>query len=140
MDKVNLQSGFTEAVVKPKPKSKSRNRPPPFSLRLSDAEKEALEAKAGQKPIGRYIKDTVFSDIVVPGRSKARSHYDDAAIARLTAQLGKSRISSNLNQLAKLANMGNLPVDDEVIADLNEACVHVAQMRKALLRALGQRT
>jgi len=138
MDKVNLRPAFTVASVEPKPKR--RKRPSPFSLRFSEAEKEALEAKAGEKPIGRYIKDVVFSDIVVPGRSKARSHYEDAAIARLTAQLGRSRITSNLNQLAKLANMGNLLVDDEVTADLNEACFHVAQMREALLRALGQRT
>ena len=128
---------FSDAAAKPN----RRKRPPPFSLRLSDAEKQALEAKAGKKPIGRYIKDVIFSDIVVPGQLRTRrSHYDDAAIAQLTARLGKSRISSNLNQLAKLANMGNLPVDDDVTADLNEACVHVAEMRAALLKALRQRT
>ena len=132
MDYQNYQYEFNRAVTK-------RKRPSPLSIRFSDTEKLALKEKAGNKPVGRYIRELVLADISDPGRKTRLSQHDHEAISRLTAKLGQSRISSNLNQLAKLANMGSLPVDDEVTADLNAACTHISEMRSSLLRALGQR-
>jgi hypothetical protein len=52
--------------------------------------------------------------------------------------LGASRLSSNLNQLAKAVNTGSLPVSPEVEAELMEACQEVQELRADLLRALGK--
>jgi hypothetical protein len=52
--------------------------------------------------------------------------------------LGRSRLASNLNQLAKAVNTGSLPVTPETEADLKEACRQVSALREDLLRALGK--
>jgi hypothetical protein len=62
---------------------------------------------------------------------------DQQAIAELLAKLGQSRLSSNLNQLARLANMGALPVTPETETAIIEAAEDVAAMRKLLIEALG---
>lgn len=51
--------------------------------------------------------------------------------------LGASRLSQNLNQLARAVNTGSLPVTPETEADLKEACDAVVQLRNELMRALG---
>lgn len=130
---------FTSASAKPSSKSKRRKRPPPLSVRFSDEEKAALREKAGDKPLGRYIREMALSEIVLPRKKNQLFCAGEKAISRLTAKLGQSRISSNLNQIAKHANMGNLVEDDELIEDLNEACAHIAEIRSTLLKALGQR-
>jgi len=98
----------------------------PFSIRLTMTERQQLKQAAGKRPVGVYIRD------------RRSVEPDSEAIARLAGLLGRSRIANNLNQLAKLANVGNLPVDDEVKVDLVEACEHVAEIRSVLLKALGQ--
>jgi hypothetical protein len=52
--------------------------------------------------------------------------------------LGQSRLSANLNQLAKAVNTGSLPVTPETEADLKAACKDVLALRADLLRALGR--
>ncbi|MGV6804632.1 MAG: hypothetical protein ACWA49_10535 [Ruegeria sp.] len=61
-------------------------------------------------------------------------------MARLLAMLGQTRIASNLNQLAKMAHLGTLPVLPDTEHDIRRACADVALMRRELLRALGRRT
>lgn len=56
---------------------------------------------------------------------------------QVLAELGRSRLSSNLNQLAKAANMGTLPVHRDITGELQEACRSVQAMWDALLTALG---
>jgi len=63
---------------------------------------------------------------------------DADALARVLGALGQSRLSSNLNQLAKAVNSGSLPVSPETEADLSAACRDVSAMRTDLLRALGK--
>lgn len=63
--------------------------------------------------------------------------WDAEALGRVLGALGQSRLSSNLNQLAKAVNTGSLPVTPETEADLVAACRDVAAMRSLLMRALG---
>ncbi|EEB84625.1 conserved hypothetical protein [Roseobacter sp. GAI101] len=51
--------------------------------------------------------------------------------------MGATRSASNLNQIAKAINQGTLYVDDELEADLKQACAEVAWMRATLMQALG---
>ncbi len=121
--------------------SGSRTRPrrsAPLSIRLSDAERASLEQKAGGLPLGTFIKQTVLDEAVRPRKARTAPPIRDAeALGRLLGLLGQSRLSSNLNQLAKAANMGALPVTEETEADLRRACAEVLELRRLLLLALG---
>lgn len=113
-------------------KSETRN----FCIRLTDDEKRLLTEKAGRVPLGAYIRNALLE---APGRRRsARAPMaDDTALARVLAALGQSRLSSNLNQLAKAIHMGVLPVTPETEADITEACAAIIAMRHDLLLALG---
>lgn len=117
---------------------------PPFSLRLTFEERARLEELAGNMPLGAYIKRKVFDGKGV-GTKRARSRQrrpikDEQKLAHVLAMLGQSRIANNLNQLAKSANLGTLPVMPDTERDIRRACADVALMRRELLRALGHRT
>jgi hypothetical protein len=58
-------------------------------------------------------------------------------MAKALALLGQSRLASNLNQLAKAANIGTLPLTPDVEEDLQDACAHVWEIKALLIRALG---
>ncbi|WP_218187989.1 plasmid mobilization relaxosome protein MobC [Desulfosarcina cetonica] len=58
-------------------------------------------------------------------------------LSKLLGTLGKSRISQNINQLAKAANSGSLPVNHEVAQELNNACDAIRWMRQTLIKAMG---
>ena len=117
---------------------------PPFSLRLTFEERARLEELAGTEPLGSYIKRKVF-DGKGAGTKRARSRKrrpikDERRLAQVLAMLGQSRIANNLNQLAKAANLGTLPMMPDTERDIRRACADVALMRRELLRALGHRT
>lgn len=112
--------------------------PAPFSLRLTHEERARLFAAAGRKPVGAYIRERLFGDEAAPRKRQGNSPIKDhEALGRVLGALGASRLSSNLNQLAKAVNTGSLPVTPETEADLKKACREVSAMRADLLRALG---
>lgn len=113
--------------------------PPPFSLRLTQEERARLEAEANGKPLGAYIRERLLGDDVAPRKKPGNSPVKDKeALGRVVGALGASRLSSNLNQLAKAVNTGSLPVTPETEAELVEACREIADVRADLLRALGK--
>lgn len=115
----------------------AKTRPSPFPLRLSAAERQTLVSRAGGLPLGSYIKLVLFGpDAQVLRRPKTVS-ADQAKLAEVLAALGASRLASNLNQLAKEANIGTLPVTQETEADLRRACGEIAEIRALLMTALG---
>lgn len=110
----------------------------PFSIRLTADEKRLLVERAGRVPLGTYIRDAVLSgDAQAKRRRQASPIRDHEALGRVLAALGQSRLSSNLNQLAKAVNIGALPVTPETEAEISDACAAVAAMRGDLVRALG---
>ncbi|MEO1643407.1 MAG: plasmid mobilization relaxosome protein MobC [Pseudomonadota bacterium] len=113
-------------------------KPTPFSLRLSLEERAMLDKMAGNRPLGAFIRARLFGEQSTPRKlHQRRAGVDHAALAKALALLGQSRIASNLNQLAKAANIGALPVDEETERDLHEACQAVCVMRHELISALG---
>ncbi|MBI1340990.1 plasmid mobilization relaxosome protein MobC [bacterium] len=118
-----------------------RKRTPPFSLRLSQAEREQLEREAGDRPLGAYVKEKVFGDSPpVRNRRTGLSVDDRKALAQALALLGQSRIASNLNQLAKAVNMGALPLSPHAKEELRECCAVIREIRGLLMRAMGLQT
>ena len=112
--------------------------PPPFSLRLTFDERAQLEKQAAGLSLGAFIRSRLFGEDVEPRRTRGKFPVKDhEALARVLAALGSSRISNNLNQLAKAANSGSLPITPETEEFLAEACGAVQDVRNELLRALG---
>ncbi len=122
--------------------SPAPNRPErssPFSVRFTDSERARLRALAGGQPLGRYIRERALAGDVEPRRVRQEPVQDGQVLGQLLGLLGQSRLASNLNQLAKAAHQGSLPVTQEVEAELRAACTAVQEMRALLLRALGLR-
>ncbi len=113
--------------------------PPPFSIRFTFEERAKLDAARGRKALAAHIRERLFGDDASPRQKPGNSPVQDAeALGRVLGALGASRLSSNLNQLAKAVNTGSLPVTPETEADLVAACEEVRALRDDLLRALGK--
>ena len=117
----------------PKPQ---KSYPAPFSIRLNQEERDELQKLSGGLPLGRFIKDAIFNKGLRPA-SRKPSIVDQKLFAQLLGAIGKSRIPNNINQLAKAANSGSLPVNKEVVEDLNDAVKAIQWMRDTLIKALG---
>lgn len=134
-----------KAAVSQLGRSGQRQRGRPFSLRLSFEEREQLEREAGDMPLGAYIRWRLFgngqgaagSSATRPRVRTRRVVADQQALGQLLAKLGEARLANNLNQLAKAANTGSLPVTPETEAELRAAYGEVQAMRRLLLRGLG---
>lgn len=111
--------------------------PAPFSIRLNEEERDKLHNLAGGLPLGRYIKDAIFNQGARPAASRKPSIVDQKLFAQLLGVIGQSRIASNINQLARAANSGSLPVNQEVVEGLNEAVEAIRWMRDTLIKAIG---
>ncbi len=132
----HAQAVFTDAA-KPPVRRKTK-KPPPFSLRLNVEERQRLETAAADMPLGSYIKAKLFAGDLSPRRTRGRALVKDhAALAQVLGMIGNMRLASNLNQLAKSANIGTLPLTPEVEEELATACAAVIAMRAELMRALG---
>ena len=115
--------------------------PPPFSLRLNAEERAELERRAGSKPLGQFIREQCLGKAARPRKDKRRRvPVDHGLFGQALALLGDSRLASNMNQIAKAAHMGALPVTPDLAAELDRACDDIKAMRAALLRALGKRS
>lgn len=110
----------------------------PFSLRLTFEERVELEKSAAGMPVGEYIRTRLFDGSEAPRRTRGKFPVKDhKELAQLLALLGQSHLSSNLNQLAKAANSGTLPVTPDVEAELKRACLEIREIREHLIKALG---
>lgn len=114
------------------------SRPAPFCLRLSREDRARLEAEAKGTPLGTYIKAKVLGDAAPPRiRRSGMAVADQAALAKALALLGQSRMASNLNQLARLANSGALPLTPETEEELRSSLRAIRELRDLLVTALG---
>ncbi|MBL1294532.1 MAG: plasmid mobilization relaxosome protein MobC [Thiotrichales bacterium] len=115
--------------------------PAPFSMRFTTDERKSLELAAAGRPLAAYIRWLIFKEDM-PEMPKRRTRGESASqdhkqLAKLLGALGKSRIASNINQLAKAANSGSLPVSKEIIKALNESVSAIKWMREALIKGMG---
>ena len=142
------RSGHTRAYIafveanKPDSAAKSpqlREKPlTPYSIRFTKEERARLSRDAGRRTWAEYIREKLFGPAAALRKyARPQPTADSVLMGRVLGALGKSRIANNLNQLARAANSGSLPVCPEVAAELSEACADVKAMREALLKALG---
>lgn len=109
----------------------------PVSLRMTFEEKANLEKAAAGMPLSAYIRWNLFDPASPPPQRRGAFPVKDfRALAQLLAMLGQSRLANNMNQLAKAANSGSLPVTPETEEALLNAVREVAYMRTLLIQAL----
>ena len=119
-------------------KNKTKKYPAPFCMRFTDDERKTLELAAGDRPLAAYIRWLIFKEEIPITRTRGKKPVkDQQELAKLLALFGKSRIANNINQLAKAANSGSLPVNVDVLKALTEASHSVRWIRKTLVKALG---
>lgn len=121
------------------PTAKPTKRPSPVSIRFSDRQKTILQQNSNGRPLGEYVRGRLFDDNGKLRPHKARPVEDPKALAQLLGKLGQSQLSNNLNQIAKLAHAGALPVTPETCEQLTLACDEISEMRSMLVQALGLR-
>lgn len=109
----------------------------PFSIRLTQEERERLELEAKGKPLSVYMRERLLGDGSTPRRLRRKPAADQAGLAKVLGMLGQSRLANNLNQIAKAAHIGVLVVSPALIEELENACRDIRIMRDALLTALG---
>ena len=114
-----------------------RKRPPPFSIRFTPEEREFLKRQAEGQPLGAYIRGCVLSEHQGRRRPRRQPIHDYEKLAAVLAALGRTHLALNMNQLAEAANSGSLPLSLEVVNQLLQACRDIAEMREALIAALG---
>jgi len=131
---------FSSAATPEPSKVKSS---PPFSIRFTDEERAQLNRDAGALSLAAYMRLKLFADCENPPklrkltRKVTQPSAELAVLGHMLGALGKSRLASNLNQIAKAANMGALPVTPELEAELSEACAAILDMRQRLISAMG---
>lgn len=131
-----LKPEFQHHAKAPKP-VKARRSTKPIPIRFTETELAYLKSKAGKKPLSTYCREQLLGDKVEKRKTSRAPRIEDSQYAALLAALGQSHLSSNLNQLAKHANMGTLDVSQSVEEQLQDAHLAVLAMRDALVTALG---
>lgn len=140
LDRPPITGAFRDAAEQEPARRAAAKTPPPFSLRLSAEEKAELRRRAGNMPLGAYIRSRLLGSTAAPRRASRRPAKDAQALAQLLGALGKARLANNLNQLAKAAHTGALPVTPDTERAIAEACREVRWMRDTLIAALGLRS
>lgn len=112
----------------------------PFSLRLTREQRRRLDAEAGSQTLGEYVRSCLFENPTPQKRTFRRPVQDEQALSSVLGALGQSRLSSNLNQIAKAVHNGSLPVSKETEQAIIDACLSVKSMSNNLTQALGLST
>lgn len=102
----------------------------PISIRLTPSERAELVRRAGGRSLSSYVRECLFG-AEAGGKPRASD------VAHVLGKLGASGLASSVGELARLAKLGALAVDDETEGQLRVACADIAAMKSALMRALG---
>jgi len=118
------------------PKTPVRRRK--IDLRLSEAERAALEVRAGRQPLGAYIRTQLFAanDNTPPRRFRGISKEDRKLLAAVLARLGRSGLPDTLHELREAARSGSVLLDPATMAKLEQACAETAAIKSMIMRAL----
>lgn len=113
-------------------------RPPPFSLRLTLEERFILEKRASGMPLGAFIRSSLFDCDAVPGMASIHPEIVDKRrlLPQILAKLGPSDDVKNLNEFARLAGNGALPLTPEIEAEIHKATTDITDMKTMLMKAL----
>jgi hypothetical protein len=125
----------TMPEVRPAPSTKARKL---LSVPVSPAQWSELVRRAGAMPIAAYVRAILFpaNDNRRATRIRTKAPPGAAALTSILAKLGGADIRRNLDDMARLARLGALPLTPETEAALMQACRDVAAIKSLLMRAL----
>ena len=109
----------------------------PYSFRMTAEEYQKLCEAAGSRTLSDYIRRQLLGENLAPRQPRRRPVEGDEILSTILSELGRSRLSTNLNQLARAVNSGSLPVSPETEKALLEACADIKALRNNLIKALG---
>ncbi len=110
----------------------------PVSVRLSAEEKQELQNAAKGQTLSDYIRSKLFHSGEVASNKLRFSAYErQKLLAQILAELAKTNLSTSLHEISQAAKIGALPLTPDALANINAAILHVKEMRKTLLQALG---
>lgn len=130
--KTRLSSSFRTAS-NPKPQREYAAETKPFCIRLTDEEKAHLKKLAANESLSTWARDNLLGIKAHKRRVVRQPKVTDKNLAMVLSLFGDQRIASNLNQLARHANMGTLDFDDSVLEQIQEACAAMVAIRDYLL-------
>ncbi len=96
----------------------------PFSIRLTEAERDRLKREAGSQRLGPFMRAKLLGP-------------DRRAMAQILAALGSSDLAASMREIADTARNGALEDTDDLRLSLHAACLTIEQMRNDLVRGLG---
>lgn len=108
-------------------------------IRLTVRERAELDRLSGNQTVSAYVREKALGKHAAKRITLRKPKMEDIQYSTLLANLGQSRLSSNVNQLAKHANMGTLDCSQNIEQQLEDASSAILAMRDALLMALGHR-
>jgi Mobilization protein NikA len=132
-----VKQPFSKAA---KDTSAKKQKPPTrlVGVRFTDEERAELERKAGDLSLSAYVRSRCIGDSAPAHRTRGkRPVKDHESLAQVLGVLGQSRLSNNVNQLAKAANNGTLDLQDDTEAAIVKAAYDIAYIRMTLIKALG---
>lgn len=134
----NLQAKFQSASTPKRPQTKTRpTKTTPISIRLTNSERQYLERRAGNRPLSQYAREKLLGSRAIKRKPSSRPTIDREILAQLLGTLGQSQLGPSMNQIARLAEKGALPLTPETKDEIKQACFQIASMRVALIKALG---
>ncbi|HTM82787.1 hypothetical protein [Asticcacaulis sp.] len=116
----------------------------PTSIRITETEKEWIDAARGDLSISDYFRSLVqVAYSVSPDMRKRRRREpvkNQAELAHALALLGQSRLFSNLAQATEHLNKGTWFPDMDTEALIRQELEEMRKLRHHLLAALGKET
>ena len=84
------------------------------------------------------MRSRCIGDAAEPHRTRSKRPVKDyEALCQVLGLLGKSRLPSNVNQLAKAVNTGTLDLPEVTEEAILKAAYDIAYIRLTLIKALG---
>ena len=114
-------------------KTKTAPRTVPISLRLTPVEKARLIKRAGKMPLSEYMRARLLDNAT---QGSSADPQAKAAHGKILALLGRSELAASFRDLAYAAKIGALPVDQEIVDEINQACSDIREIRVLLVDSL----
>ena len=108
----------------------------PFSIRLTDGERDTLRLAAGRKPVGQFARERLL-DAAESRKAARRPNADAAMLSRILATLGRSGLPSSLASLGAAAKAGAIDMTPDLEAQLRTVCTDIQDIKRLLLQGLG---
>ena len=124
-------------AVSASPESAKPKKLKPLSIRLTETERRHLREMAGSDSLSGYVRSVLFDDHLTDRQRKRKPTKDRATLAQILGLLGKSEIAASMRSLASAAEAGALPVTDDLVQSLRDACDEIRLIRRSLIEALG---